>query len=154
VVFPGHIQFPFRARDDSDSWTGKCDSFDHNQRRSTSLGIDPSPSGFVSCHCSQVDHNHPHHAFRRPDQRPARVSCRFGLFSLIWNTYVCFRYLPVMISRLTISLRKTADTRRTGWTSVDPLPDGGGNQTVIFFHAQRGTNSRTDDILLDTLSRP
>ena len=58
-----------------------------------------------------------------------------------------------MISRLTISLRKTARTQRTGWTSEDPLPDSTGSQSSAFFDSQIGTDLVGDDILLDTIPR-
>ena len=60
-----------------------------------------------------------------------------------------FRYLPVMISRLMISLKKAAaGPEQTSWTLTEPSPSGvGGNsKSIKFFHSREGTNAREDVI--------
>ena len=62
-----------------------------------------------------------------------------------------FRYLPVMISRLMISLKKAAGSQ-LGWSFAGPAPTDNNLQSAKFFHSPEGTNERDDGILLDTYS--
>ena len=61
-----------------------------------------------------------------------------------------FRYLPVMISRIMISLKKAADSQRKAWTLTDSTVAGPGFQSAKFFGLRRDTNERQHDIPLDT----
>ena len=61
-----------------------------------------------------------------------------------------FRYIPVMISRLMISLRKAADPERREW-SQNGIPNGGPSHVMKFFRPQRSTGDEgSDGIVLDT----
>ena len=60
-----------------------------------------------------------------------------------------FRYLPVMISRLMLSLKKAADSQQ-GWSLGEPTLNGSKLQSIRFFNSRKGTNGREDDITLDT----
>lgn len=62
-----------------------------------------------------------------------------------------FRYLPVMISRTMLSLRKAADPRRGDWNIVEPAKNGPDLQTMRFHH-RRVTSERGDFIALDVYS--
>ena len=76
----------------------------------------------------------------------------FDLRSLT-RTHGRSRYLPVMISRLMISLKKAAGTE-IGLSFAEPQAGVSDVQTARFFYSREVTNGREDGILLDTYSRP
>ncbi|KAF9789637.1 hypothetical protein BJ322DRAFT_1178256 [Thelephora terrestris] len=60
-------------------------------------------------------------------------------------------YLPVMISRIMLSLRKAAGSRESAWSlSMGPISTGTNFQSIRFFSTQRGTGWREDGIPLET----
>ena len=58
------------------------------------------------------------------------------------------RYLPVMISRLMLSLKKAAESQQNGWSLGDPSVGGNDPQSLKFYRPQRATTFG-DDIQLD-----
>ena len=58
-------------------------------------------------------------------------------------------YLPVMISRLMLSLKKAADSQQNGWTLGEPSVNGNNLQSIKFYRPPQATTFG-DDILLDT----
>lgn len=59
-------------------------------------------------------------------------------------------YLPVMISRLMISLRKAAHPKQVDWVPVKPPPRSGRIQSMTFYRPRRGVDPEGDDIPLST----
>lgn len=59
------------------------------------------------------------------------------------------RYLPVMISRIMLSLRKAAGSQRDVWSLLEPTTGGTNIRTIQFF-PQRDTTWREDGIPLET----
>jgi len=59
-------------------------------------------------------------------------------------------YLPVMISRIMLSLRKAAGTQEDTWSLMGPISTGANFQSIQFLSTQRGTTWREDDIPLET----
>ena len=62
-----------------------------------------------------------------------------------------FRYLPVMISRIMLSLRKAADEQQSGWSLGVPTMASTNFRSIKFLQQRRGPNGDKDDIPLDTL---
>ncbi|KAF9789645.1 hypothetical protein BJ322DRAFT_1105503 [Thelephora terrestris] len=58
-------------------------------------------------------------------------------------------YLPVMISRTMLSLRKAADPQRGDWHIGEPAKHVTNLQSIRFFHQRSATNGREDSIVLD-----
>jgi len=65
-------------------------------------------------------------------------------------------YLPVMISRIMLSLRKAADLQQNAWSLAEPTADDTDFQNIRFFRPERRTDgaSQSDDVLLDTFLEP
>ena len=63
-------------------------------------------------------------------------------------------YLPVMISRIMLSLKKAADSRQKGWSLGEPTADTTNFQGMTFFRPARDMNTKRDDVPLDTYSQP
>jgi len=53
-------------------------------------------------------------------------------------------YLPVMVSRIMLSLRKLADPQRVDWSLVDPVGNGPSLKSMRFVNHQRSTNGGQD----------
>jgi hypothetical protein len=52
------------------------------------------------------------------------------------------RYLPVMISRIMLSLKKAADSQQKAWTLTEPTMTGPSFQNLKFFKPRRAANER------------
>ncbi|KAF9790730.1 hypothetical protein BJ322DRAFT_409972 [Thelephora terrestris] len=62
-------------------------------------------------------------------------------------------FLPVMISRIMLSLKKAADSQRNGWSLGEPSASGAGLPAMRFFSPQRDLGRKdSDQIPLDTYS--
>ena len=55
------------------------------------------------------------------------------------------RFVPVMITRLLLSLKKAGDSRERGWSFGEPT-----THTTIIFADRRGGAATRDEIPLDT----
>jgi len=62
-------------------------------------------------------------------------------------------YLPVMISRMILSLREAGDLQLRGRSPGEPTSNGAELSTIRFFRSRAGTNRRESDIPLDAHSR-
>ena len=62
-----------------------------------------------------------------------------------------FRYLPVMVSRLMLSLKKAAGSQ-VAWSLAEPSVNNPNLETISFFHSREDTSKRDDGILLNTYS--
>jgi len=61
-------------------------------------------------------------------------------------------YLPVMVSRIMLSLKKAADLQQNPWSLADPTANGADLQSMKFFHPMSDTNGERDDYTsLDTI---
>jgi len=61
-------------------------------------------------------------------------------------------YLPVMVSRIMLSLKKAADSHQTGWSLAEPTANATDLRSMKFFRPAKGANGkRDDDIPLDTI---
>lgn len=58
-------------------------------------------------------------------------------------------YLPVMISRMMLSLRKAADPRKQVWSLAEQTEDGGNVQNMSFVRPRSSPEARQDDMPLD-----
>ena len=68
---------------------------------------------------------------------------------------VDYRYLPVMISRIILSLRKAADSRQKGWSLAQPNTNSANPRSMKFFRPAKSAIWKKDDnIPLDTLLEP
>jgi len=59
-------------------------------------------------------------------------------------------FLPVMISRIMLSLRKAADSRQGDWSLLTTPTGSDLPRGVMIFRTRKGTNEREGDIPLDT----
>ena len=60
---------------------------------------------------------------------------------------LCRRFLPVMVTRLLLSLKKAVATQERGWKLGEPT-----THTTMRFAEHRGGASAGDEIHLDTLA--
>ena len=65
-------------------------------------------------------------------------------------TIAGLRYLPVMISRIMLSLRKAADSQQNGWTLGASSMIGTSQPSMRFFNSRTGPNWKGEEIPLDT----
>ena len=95
-------------------------------------------------------YNNPHYPSWSP--RSAAILCKFYSYSKTRSTKSTpgSRFLPVMISRLMLSLRKAAYRQQNNRSSVSPRTDRRSFQNMMFFRPRRSTISGGDDIPLDT----
>ena len=61
-----------------------------------------------------------------------------------------FRYLPVMISRIMLSLKEAADFEQEDWSLGGLSTNGNDLQSIKFFRPRVGASSGEDGIPLDT----
>ena len=93
------------------------------------------------------EHDHSH-SYRHHDQWSSCVSlCSTRASNL---PTVSFRYLPVMVSRIMISLRKAADPQRGDWSLVDPAANGVSLRSMRFARPQTSTTEGRDNASLGT----
>ena len=96
-------------------------------------------------------YNNSHYVFPHCDQWQCCVSPAFYSFFLNQMTNGCIRYLPVMISRIILSLRKAADPMEKGWSLWEPSTNGISFQSMTSSRTMRDTH-QVDDIQLSTYS--
>ena len=93
-----------------------------------------------------LHNNRPHHVVRRHNQRQCLVSPAFGAHMLFKQPTACPRFIPVMISRIVISLRKATDLQQNGWSFGEAA---GEHMNVNLSSLRWGTN-RDDDVPVGT----
>ena len=64
------------------------------------------------------------------------------------------RFLPVMISRIILSLRKAVDLREKGWALSKAPANHTPFWSIKFPRARKGKNRIDDSTMLDTLTEP
>lgn len=64
-----------------------------------------------------------------------------------------FRYLPVMISRMILSLRKAVDPQQKGLSLQEPATNMTNLSDIRFFRPRRDTNGRKSEMPLDIYPR-
>ena len=65
-----------------------------------------------------------------------------------------FRFLPVMISRIVLSLKKAVRSQQGGRVLGEPAPGGTDLQNMKFVRPRRGISGEEDSIPLDSHSQP
>ena len=111
-----------------------------------------SPS-FVSHHRTHPGYDGPY-AFPHHDQRKRRVSLMFASPALSFKRPAAgFRYPPVMISRMILSLRMAADSRQGVRSLGGPTANGTNLTEIKFVRPRRSANRRESDIPLDVYPR-
>ena len=85
-------------------------------------------------------------------QRLAVSQCKSYIWLMLHDLQpLFFRYLPVMISRIMLSLKKAADPQQEAWTLMAPNAAGPNPQGMQFFRPRRDANGRQLEIIpLDT----
>ena len=75
------------------------------------------------------------------------------LWHFAWQLTVGFRCIPIMISRIILSLRKAADLSQDGWNITGQRTDGNAPRSMLVFSSfpWRGRNDTGDSAPLDTL---
>ena len=116
------------------------------------LGIDPTASGNVSRQLAHPECTHAYCTVHHHRQWQRRVSPTPCTCSPTQTAGV--RYLPMMVSRIMLSLRKAADTqqRGEGWSLADPSGNDENTRGLEFFRPRRDLSGTLDDIPL--YSRP
>ena len=78
-----------------------------------------------------------------------------GLRSVFGWLTVGFRFLPVMVGRIMLSLRKAADRPLGNWSLAEFSANDRNVQSSIRFRcSRRSLPRRRDSILFDTISEP
>ena len=88
-----------------------------------------------------------------PSWQPAAFLCKshIDLTYIVGLTTGFVRYLPVMISRIMLSLKKAADPQQKTWTLTEPTMTGPHFKGMEFFKPRRGASDMEhDSIPLDT----
>ena len=116
--------------------------FSRNRSNSSQLGeSSPKYRGYRRPQCD----------FRHRNQWQCRVSPTFSLHPAFNRPTSNIRYLPVMISRIMLSLRKAADSQPAGdWSLGVQTTTEVDFRGMEFFRPWGGSNGREDCIPLDT----
>ena len=150
MVLSGFTYLPFCSHVNRIPWRGKldCSLSESHQMMFTAWPSRQQPSPFRACKLFPVDprYNHPHDSFLCcPDQRSYGVSLMYGSWSFIEWLAAGSRCLPVMISRMMLSLRKAADTSRSSWMLTEQPTRSNALQSMVFNSSARiGQNGEED----------
>ena len=150
-ILPHYIHLPFRVRDDLKPWTGEFPLlFQVIDEAFNACFFRPLLNFFRARKSSLIypKNNHVDHTSLHRNQRPHCVCPTLHLPLLIQITDFRFSYLPVMISRIMLSMRKAATSPQSAWSLVEPPTIVLDPRGVDVLNSQR-VSYRGDEVPLD-----